>query len=89
VAPAPPIDVVFPDGSGYLGTSANCDGTWDAPTAPAGYVCVYPFGSEGIDTSNTFGSQSLIDHGFVISVAPADTAGTDMWINGTWAYQAP
>lgn len=65
---------------------ASCTGSSAAPTAPAGKVCVYVFGSLGVSGLNAvapFGVQGA----FVVRWAPASMG--DQYVNLVWAYTAP
>lgn len=68
---------------------STCTGTPNAPTAPAGKVCLYLAATQGLNTTvdgqaipGLLGSRA----GFVVHAANLDSS-TGMF--GTWAYTAP
>ena len=96
--PAPiPVDsfhVVFAGGDTVSGGS--CTGTAASPSAPAGFVCIYPatavglasglgYGARGDPLGNSTAVGDGSTGGFIAEVI--GTAG--FHANGTWAYRAP
>jgi hypothetical protein len=72
----------------------TCTGTVEAPTAPAGKVCVYvelqsasitALGATQLDGENS--EQSKL--GFGVQVTATGAANTNSVARGTWAYTAP
>jgi hypothetical protein len=91
LAPADLSDatVNFADAAGPVDTDPACTGTPNAPTAPAGKVCLYLSATQTPDTTvegtaipSLLGSRS----GFVVHAASL-TSATGVF--GTWAYTAP
>ena len=68
---------------------AACTGTYSAPTAPSGKVCLYRFISEDVDHIDGRSSFMLADSGFYINFIETGIAGNDLYLNFTWAYTAP
>ena len=66
-----------------------CTGTAEVPTAPAGHVCLYLYGSSG--ASGIVGGRSayLTERGFWVFWTSTGADGTDMYVWLTWAYTAP
>lgn len=75
-------------------TSASCSGTFSAPTAPAGRLCVY------VTLQNNVAADQLSIYGGANATAdPADSRGFHLFAVGTgsgaiqvhyvWAYKAP
>ena len=61
-----------------------CTGTSDAPTAPAGTLCVYPF--VALNPAVGISSHAIITTGTLgLRVAWATTAATDTRFHATWA----
>jgi len=91
LAPTDLIDetVNFANATGAIDVDLSCTGTPNAPTAPAGKVCLYLSATQGLDTTvegtaipQLVGSRS----GFVVHAASL-TSATGAF--GTWAYTAP
>jgi hypothetical protein len=91
LAPADLIDetVNFASATGPIDVDLSCSGTPNAPTAPAGKVCLYLTALQTPDTTvegtaipQLVGSRS----GFVVHAASL-TSATGAF--GTWAYTAP
>jgi hypothetical protein len=82
-------NVNFASAAGASDTDATCKGTPDAPTAPAGKVCLYLTTSAGL--GSTFSGEGMPPSGnkfgFVVRADNATAAGTGAY--GTWAYTAP
>ncbi len=69
---------------------ATCTGTPGAPSAPAGKVCIYVFGSTSIDGAFGFSSPTDLDRYFRIVFYTNDATPPDnMYLQYTWAYTAP
>jgi hypothetical protein len=95
-APAPLTEttVNFADnGNATVGDAdAACTGSLDAPTAPAGKVCLYAGTNVGGDPTL---SGSNIDDGlqdrlgFIVFLDPPPATTTMVEAHGTWAYTAP
>ena len=69
--------------------ASGCTGTSTAPTAPAGRLCIYPTGSNNINSmfGLHLGSGA---QGFAVSVSADGTAaGNDLYFQAAWAYTAP
>ncbi len=92
LAPADLIDatVNFANAIGPIDVDLSCTGTPNAPTAPAGKVCLYLTETQSPDTTvegtaipSLLGSRA----GFVVHAASLTTASTGVF--RTWAYTAP
>ena len=92
LAPADLIDatVNFANAIGPLDVDLSCTGTPNAPTAPAGKVCLYLTETQSPDTTvegtaipSLLGSRA----GFVVHATSLTTGSTGAF--GTWAYTAP
>jgi len=68
---------------------ATCTGTFAAPTAPPGKVCLYLQSSGSGVTDFDGRAGTLATRHFVVSFKPAGPAGQDMVFLATWAYTAP
>jgi hypothetical protein len=79
-----------PDSFGFTPDDPQCTGTYAAPTAPAGRVCVYVDGADGL-ADVSIGQWSAPAHRpytFYLSYSPtAADAAFEVW--GSWAYTAP
>ena len=73
-------------GAGPGVTDPACTGSGEAPTAPAGKVCIYSLGSSGSGDYETF---NLGRRGFSFSMLA--TGGNPDFVDfrGAWAYTAP
>lgn len=81
--------VNFATATGAVDADATCTGTPNAPTAPAGKVCLYLSATQGLNT--TFEGTAIPQlagsrAGFVVHAATLDSA---TGVFGTWAYTAP
>ena len=88
-APIPFTNVNFDDDVSAITTDddATCTGTAAAPTAPAGTVCIYPYGiGSSIAGLNGFQANNLGDQAFYISW---DATAGSTFLFVTWAYTAP
>ena len=92
LAPADLIDatVNFANAIGPIDVDLSCTGTPNAPTAPAGKVCLYLTETQSPDTTvegtaipSLLGSRA----GFVVHATSLTTGSTGAF--GTWAYTAP
>jgi hypothetical protein len=92
LAPADLSDetVNFANAVGPIDVDLSCTGNPNAPTAPAGKVCLYLSSTQGVDTTvegtaipSLLGSRS----GFAVHAASLTTGSTGVF--GTWAYTAP
>lgn len=66
---------------------AACTGTADAPTAPAGYVCIYPLSL--LDVANNLQGHNTLNTKFGFQVFWIVGSGLKTSFIGTWAYTAP
>jgi hypothetical protein len=67
-------------------TDLSCTGSAQAPTAPAGKVCVYVHSSSGIDAETAFGFAGIASrNGFRLRW---NSNPIDQSISGSWAYTA-
>jgi len=64
-----------------------CTGTPDAPTAPAGRVCLYLGDHDGVDNLEGYFLNIETDQGFRV-IWNSDGIG-DMYVELSWAYTAP
>jgi len=65
-----------------------CTGTQDAPTAPAGLVCLYLVDALGVkDLLGLSLNSQLTDRGFRVGWSADGTS--DMYVEFSWAYTAP
>jgi hypothetical protein len=92
LAPADLIDetVNFANAAGPTDVDLSCSGTPNAPTAPAGKVCLYLTSMQGVDTTVEGTAIPLLlgsRAGFVVHAASLTTGSTGVF--GTWAYTAP
>ena len=82
--------VNFASGAAAVDDDPTCTGTYSAPTAPAGKVCLYLIFASHVDTANGSGTYSpYADRYFIVYFAANGTAGQDMYISLAWAYTAP
>ncbi len=93
--------IAFPPGTASVGAGdqdAACTGTAEAPTAPAGMVCVYAdsvstgaaptvttLGAQQLDGENS--EQSKLGWGLIVRATGANDGS--VVARGTWAYTAP
>ncbi len=76
----------------FQDADASCTGSYLAPTAPAGKVCIYWFTTQSVLTASTQGTSALLNtRGFLIVAAhvSGSLAGDRLQLAGTWAYTAP
>lgn len=74
-----------------LDKSAACTGTTDAPTAPAGFVCVY-LAAAATDSKSIAGMDiggTITDQAFSVFWNDDATESADVLIKFSWAYTAP
>ena len=69
----------------------ECTGGVNAPTAPAGKVCIYLVTSAGMATNQLYGNAGypLADAGFELAFFPNGTDDVDQFVYASWAYTAP
>ena len=68
--------------------STACTGTFAAPTAPAGLVCLY-IGTATINANNAFGNANLSQKRSGFSVEWVSPAAGSTGISASWAYTPP
>jgi hypothetical protein len=74
--------------AGHDDPSSLCTGTYSAPTAPAGDVCVYLNSTSGLTNIVGFVPFSQpTPYGF--NVHGDNASAGDVWFEGSWAYTAP
>ena len=84
-----PETVNFAGGSAAGDADPACTGTYLAPTAPRGKVCIYVGLNGGFGMSSATGLQSaLATKSFSVVFTPLGTGG-DLFLYMTWAYTAP
>lgn len=66
---------------------ATCTGTASAPTAPAGKVCIYAYGSLRVGGAIGIQANNLPTQAFYIDWTPTADGPGYLWV--TWAYTAP
>lgn len=91
VAPVALTDatVNFAPGSAVSDADATCTGSFDAPSAPPGKVCLYGGTVESVETISGLAGR-LATRAFHVRYHPVLTAaGSDMILWFTWAYTAP
>jgi hypothetical protein len=85
--------VNFATGAGTTDGDATCTGTFAAPTAPVGKVCIYVrLGAQvNVEGLEGLALPGLADTGFRIRTytPAAATAGADQYLQVSWAYRAP
>jgi hypothetical protein len=91
LAPADLSDatVNFASAAGAVDADPACTGTPNAPSAPAGKVCLYLSATQGLGTTVEGQGIPLLAGsraGFVVHAANLDSA---TGVFGTWAYTAP
>ncbi len=90
-APAAPTGYGFgPDSESFTVDDPACTGTYEAPTAPAGHVCVYLGGTQGIDNAsvNPWAGAEQNPYTFYMTFSQTTADGIyEFW--GNWAYTAP
>jgi hypothetical protein len=82
----------LPLGIGAADADATCGGDVIHPSAPSGKVCIYTTIADtgGIDTTSLQGDiGNLPSRAFVVNWVPIGAAGSDEFLNATWAYTAP
>jgi len=68
----------------------DCDGTPEAPTAPAGVLCIYVSGADNAE--NVRGYSVLFDGGaspYGFKLLWDNLHAGDTFVDATWAYTAP
>ncbi len=79
-----PAEVV-PVFSASGGSVTHCPGTWSAPAAEPGYICLYKRGGAGLDFTTFVGFMTgKYGLGYRFS-SNATAANQDVFANGTWA----
>jgi hypothetical protein len=71
---------------------ATCAGSYGAPTAPAGKVCLYLTGAQAADNSIiglAASSIGLKAHAFMVTWIDESDVNEDAYLDATWAYTAP
>jgi hypothetical protein len=76
------------DGFTTADDDATCTGTVNAPTAPAGKVCIYASSLGNTATMSGTANTNLKRHGFYVSMQPTSANSTALLV-ATWAYTAP
>jgi hypothetical protein len=82
------LDVTVDDGG--LDDTGVCHGTYAAPTAPAGTVCIYPETTGALNAGQARGKvpgDQLTPYGFIVQAVSADDG--PIVYEGSWAYTAP
>jgi len=70
------------------GSPSQCSGSAAAPTAAAGYICIYPFAQHNAQLNQgTVWSSNTSKYGFQMSWSSV-TSGL-CWVFANWAYTAP
>jgi hypothetical protein len=90
-APAAPSGLGFGnDAFAATATDPACTGTYAAPTAPAGHVCVYMDGLSGLSGPGVNTWSDVAQRPYAFYVRFTQTApNTDFYYWGSWAYTAP
>ena len=69
----------------------ECSGTFDAPTAAPGFVCIYIYNGQNYELPEGFIYGKALDGaakwGFQLEWFSQEAGST--WVMGTWAYRAP
>jgi hypothetical protein len=76
--------------SSDIDENPDCDGTPEAPTAPAGVLCIYVSGADNAE--NVRGDSVLFDGGaspFGFKLLWDVLHTGDTFVDATWAYTAP
>ncbi|MDX6481458.1 MAG: hypothetical protein QOG85_1968 [Gaiellaceae bacterium] len=74
--------------AGVDGTPTQCPGTAAAPSAAAGYVCIYPYSQSNADLAAGYiWSSQTSKYGFQMSWNSA--SGGLSYVFANWAYKAP
>lgn len=90
IAPVPLTAVNFSASSSAGDGDATCTGSVNAPTAPAGKVCLYRLSSGGVNLTTLVGSVGYLStRSFFVTWNPNGTANGDEYLTATWAYTAP
>lgn len=89
-APVGLTDETVTVAGGLDDTDGACTGTAQAPTADPGFVCIYPYSDNNVDSLRGFiwGSGDGINWGFQLS-AFNDGNGSTSYVYASWAYTAP
>ena len=83
-------DVNFASGGLAADGDASCTGTYLAPTAPSGKVCIYINSSSGMDSLQGAAATIGVVDGFFFIAGLANVAsGNDLFVHYGWAYHAP
>lgn len=91
-APQPTSDTEMGFGPNPIGATRNshCTGSFDHPTAPAGWVCVYPEYDGGLSDPAVSAWGDLAQRSYAFYVGFQEpTVNTSFDVYGTWAYTAP
>lgn len=90
--PATPIAVDFAaNGTATtIDNDSTCTGTVANPTAPAGRICAYYNNSGGLDSLQAnLPTWDPGDDGFVVGFNANGSSGSNMYLQGSWAYTTP
>ena len=68
---------------------AACTGTWQAPTAPPGKVCLYLRGYTTDSSQVSGGGLTLRQPSFTVSWYDDQSVHNSVFLNVVWAYTAP
>lgn len=69
-----------------------CPGTATNPTAAPGYVCIYPYSTNNVQSSPTghvWGSDAAANEKYGFQVSFSASANGTSWLFANWAYTAP
>jgi hypothetical protein len=92
VAPVELTDetVNFDVNSGAGDADSECDGLPEAPTAPAGKVCIYAFSVGGLDLATLQAFPGILPtRSIFITFDPSGLLDDDEFVYFSWAYTAP
>jgi hypothetical protein len=73
----------------------GCAGTATNPTAPNGFVCIYPYYTENLTAATLTGwiwgttGDGVVKWGFQVGWNGTGAANSPTVMFGTWAYTAP
>lgn len=90
VAPTTPSRVNFASdvSASTVDDDPTCTGTYSAPSAPPGQVCLYRISSSQMVNINAAANSYDLRHGFSVTYDPPTTV-QDMYLYASWAYTAP
>lgn len=83
----PTVNFAADASAATIDDDASCVGTYAAPTAPAGQVCVYLQYASGVIAVLDAYEATLATQGFAIAVSVSGAG--DAFVRATWAYTAP